>query len=485
MVELDAVLRYAFAAALAAIVVVVGLAVSLQADLRLRGLFIPIVMAMVILVPPLATLLSGRDITAIDLLKVTEVSPLVVWFLRLSSLALVGLAAVRLGSQLLGRATPQRTPVALLVALLVYYAGNYLVNGLFGNNRSMPLQQSLYAALLLVAVFQSAGHVRLATVVTVAKVALMAVMVSSLALLAIEPALVRQVEMAEVRLPFVDYRFFGLGSNPNSFATLAIVNLLLTAHQPFRSTLIEAANVAATLGCLLLAQSQTAWLAILIALPVLLIGRARFGVLDPRTLFVVGGLMSAAALAALAALTFSSHGVAITDFATGDRYRELTTLTGRPAIWAVAFAEWRDNPLFGYGPSMWDSVHRGRLGMPFAFSAHNQLVQALSVAGLVGLVTLVAYLLLLGLLAFCAPRPERGLALALYVLVLVRSITEVPLDLGTPFSNEFLLHFLLFVVLACSHRERITHRERIAVVAADTVCPGAGGGRDRFRDAPT
>jgi O-antigen ligase len=322
--------------------------------------------------------------------------------------------------------------------------------------------------LVLVAVFLSAGQVRLATVVTVAKAALMAVMVASIALLAIEPTMVRQVEMAEVRLPFVNYRFFGLGSNPNSFATLAIVNLLLTAHQPFRSKLLEAGNVVATLACLLLAQSQTSWLAILVALPVLLVARARIRMLDPGTLFVLGGLLSVAGLAALAGLTFSTHGVAITDFATGDRYRELTTLTGRPAIWAVAFAEWRDNLAFGYGPSMWDSVHRARLGMPFAFNAHNQLVHALSVAGLVGLSTFVPYFLLLGLLGVAAPHPERGLALALYLLVLVRSATEVPLDLGTPFANEFLLHFLLFTVLACSHRERI------AVAEAKALPPDPG-----------
>jgi O-antigen ligase len=468
-VELQAVLTYAAAAALAALAVVVALGMSLHADLRFRGRFVPVATALVVLVPPVGMYLSGRDITAVDFTAYVEVPSAMVWFLRLATLALLGLCAVRIGSQLIGRAPPHRAPVALLVALLAFFTGNYVLNGLFGSNPSMPLQQSIYAALLLVAVFLSASQATLPAVVSVAKASLLAVMVASLALLAIEPALVRQVEMAEVRLPFIDYRFFGLGSNPNSIASLAIVNLLLTMYQPFRWKSIEAANVVATIAVLLLAQSQTAWLAALIALPVLLLGRAEVRILDQRTLFTLGGLASAAALAALATLTFSTHGVALTDFATGDRYRELTTLTGRSAIWDVALSEWRENPLFGYGPSMWDTVHRGRLGMPFAFSAHNQLMQSLSVAGIVGLATLLPYLLLLGLLSFTAPRPVRGLALALYLLVLVRSITEVPLDMGTPFANDFLPHYLLFVVLALSHRAR--EGTAIAGAAATDVEP--------------
>jgi O-antigen ligase len=453
-IELQTVLTYAAAAAVAALAVVIALGVSLHADLTLRGLFVPVATAMVIVVPAIGMYLSGRDITAVDFAAFMDLPAAMIWFLRLVSLALLGLCAVRIGSQLLGRSPSHRAPVALLVALLAYYAGNYVLNGLFGSNQGLPLQQSMYSVLLLVAVFLSAGQIRLPAVLSVVKGSLLVVMGASLALLAIEPSLVRQVEMAEIRLPFVDYRFFGLGANPNSIASLAMVSLLLSIYQRFSWRSLEVANVLVSLAVLLLAQSQTAWLATLLTVPVLLLGRAEVRILDQRTLFTLGGLASAAALAALGALTFSTHGVALTDFATGERYRELTTLTGRSAIWDVALAEWRENPLFGYGPSMWDTVHRGRLGMPFAFNAHNQLMQSLSVAGAVGMATLLPYLLLLGLLSFTAPRPARGLALALYLMILIRSITEVPLDLGTPFANDFLPHYLLFVILATSHRAR-------------------------------
>jgi O-antigen ligase len=465
--ELDQVARYGIAAAVAAVVLVVALGVSLHADLRLRRLYVPVVTLMIVTVPAVGVLLTGRDVTAVDFDEYVQIPTAVVWFLRLSSLAIVGLSLVRIGSQLIGKAAPTRAPVAVLIALLAFFVGNYLVNGLFGTVPSAPLQQSLYAALVLVAVFLS-PHTDLASVLRVAKVGLALVMLASLALLALEPTLVRQTETAEIRLPGVGFRLFGLGANPNSIATLAIASLLLSLYQPFRSKLLEAVTLAAALAVLLLAQSQTSWLAAMIAVPALLIGRARIRLMHRRTLVALGSLFALAAVATLAAFSFTTHGVALTDFVTGDRYRELTTLTGRSSLWDAAILEWRENPLFGYGPAMWGEAYRARLGLPFAFNAHNQYLQSLSTAGLVGLATLLPYLLLLGLFSFTAPRPQRGLAIALFLQILVRSFTEVPLDLGTPFANEFFPHFLLFTVIAFARRSATVEAPAPARVRAPT-----------------
>jgi O-antigen ligase len=449
-VELDAVMRYTIAAAVAAAVVVGALGASLHVDLKLRRLYVPLVTLMIVVVPAIAVVLTRRDITSVDFATLV-VTPAAGWFLRLSSVLVVGLSLVRIGSQLIGRAPAARGPVALLIAFLAYFVCNYLLNGMFGTVPSMPLQQAGYAALVLVAVFVTPQS-DLPKVLRAAKAGLMLVMVASLALLFVEPSLVRQTDTAEIRLPWVGFRLFGLGANPNSIATLAIVSLLLSIHQRFRSRALEAVNVLATLAVLVLAQSQTSWLAVAIAVPALLVGRTQLRLFQRRTLFALGSLLLVAGTGTLVAMFVTDHGFALTDIATGDRYRELTTLTGRSAIWDAALLEWQDNPLFGYGPAMWDTAYRARLGMPFAFNAHNQYLQSLSIAGLVGLATLLPYLLLLGLFSFASPRPQRGLAIALFLQILVRSFTEVPLDLGTPFANEFFPHFLLFAVLASAGR---------------------------------
>jgi O-antigen ligase len=398
-------------------------------------------------VPAIGVLLQGRDVSGmIDFTQQIAPPQAMVWFLRLSSLTLVGLATVRIASHLLSRDHVAPGPASLLIAFLGYFVANYLLNAVFGGEPATPIVPSIYAALVMCAVYVS-RDVDPATVIRAAKIALMAVMIGSLAPLAFDPGMVRQVQTAEIRIAAVGFRLFGLGANPNGIATLALVGLLLAIHQPFRSRLLEAANVATTLAVLVLAQSQTSWLAALVAVPALLIGRSKVKLLDRRTLVVLSAFLMVVAVGVIGLALFAVHGLTLSDFFTGDRYREVTSLTGRSAIWHAALIEWEDNPLFGYGPTTWDTAYRARVGLPFAFSAHNQYLQSLAVAGAVGLCGTLAYVATLGWHCFTAPLRYRGLALALYVQLLLRSITEVPLDLGTPFANEFFPHFVMFFIL--------------------------------------
>lgn len=442
-------------AAVASAMVIVGLGLSLQADMRLRRAYVPVIAVMLGLVPAIGVLLSGRDVTkAIDFTASSETSALLVWFLRLSSATIVGLSLVRIGATLMSRERREPGPAPLLLAFLTYFACNYLLNAVFGSVPAIPTVPSIYVALVLCAVYLSRDVDPVATI-RLAKVALMVVMVASLAPFLWNAGLVRQVETAEIRIPGVGFRLFGVGSNPNSIATLALMNLLLSLHQRFGSRLLELANVAVTAAVLVLAQSQTSWLAALIAVPVLLIGRSGAKLLDRRTLVALSVLVMLLAVGVLGLALFAQHGLTLSDFFTGDRYREVTSLTGRSAIWRSAMLEWEDSPLFGHGPTMWDSAYRMRIGMPFAFTAHNQYLQSLAVAGAVGLCGTLVYLTALGGYCFTAPPPWRGLALALYAQILLRTITEVPLDIGTPFANEFYPHFLLFFVLVASRARAV------------------------------
>jgi O-antigen ligase len=447
-VDLVRVSMQAGAALVVAIGLIVALGLSLQADLRLRRWYVPAIGVLLSLVPAIGVLMSGRDVTAAINFEVQVEPPqAMVWFLRLSSLTLVGLSLVRIGAALLSRERTAPGPVTLLTAFLAYFACNYLLNAVFGTEPSLPIVPSVYAALVLCAVYVSRDVDPHATLVAV-KVSLLAVMIGSLLPLGFEPGIVRQVETAEVRIAAVGFRLFGLGSNPNAIATLALVSLLLTLHRPLRSVLFESLNLLVSGTVLVLAQSQTSWLATLIAVPVLLVGRSSARLLDKRVLIGLCMAVMLAAVGVMGLALFAKHGLTLSDFFTGDRYREVTSLTGRAGIWRAALLEWEEGPLFGFGPTMWDATYRARIGMAWAFTAHNQYLQSLAVAGAVGLCATLAYLSALGWYCFTAPRAVRGFALALYAQILARSITEVPLDIGTPFAMEFMPHFLLFFVLA-------------------------------------
>ena len=285
----------------------------------------------------------------------------------------------------------------------------------------------------------------------------------------------------EQRVPFLDTRFWGLGSGPNSVAPLALVQLLLQIHQrPRPSILWGVANLiaaSAAITVLVWAQSQTAWAAALLVLPFLLIRRSLdetigrtalqahhvvFGLLGLAIglAFIGGELIRSGAIQAIADLIPGAHspvwksGTLDAATAIGDQ-----VMTGRGQIWAVALDVWRDAPWTGFGGRAWDADFRFYFGLPSALHAHNQWLQALSVSGFIGFAVLSLYLIVLAWFAWKTSGVSRGLTLALFTVIVVRMITEVPLELGYVMSADAVAHLLLlYLLFAYGSRQRKTAR---------------------------
>ena len=68
-------------------------------------------------------------------------------------------------------------------------------------------------------------------------------------------------------------------------------------------------------------------------------------------------------------------------------------------------------------------------------------------AGTIGGVTLIVYLILLGAGSFRAAATTRGISLALFATILFRCMTEAPLTLGTILNGDFLTHLILFAIV--------------------------------------
>ena len=126
---------------------------------------------------------------------------------------------------------------------------------------------------------------------------------------------------------------------------------------------------------------------------------------------------------------------------------DISTLTGRSTVWLVALQVFGDSPIFGYGLQAWGPEHRAAIGLPFAFHAHNQLLQSLSVAGAVGGLSLLVYFAALIKAAWRAAPRTGGVSLGLLLFVAIRCVGEAPLELTGLFIGEFVTHFLLFVLL--------------------------------------
>jgi hypothetical protein len=125
------------------------------------------------------------------------------------------------------------------------------------------------------------------------------------------------------------------------------------------------------------------------------------------------------------------------------------TLTGRDQIWAIAWEEWHANTFFGYGPGLWDDDYRASIALPNATSAHNQFLDTLARSGSIGAAVLIVYACVLLVMSVRYARSTRGLSLALFITLAMRSISEVPLLLFG-YGPEFVVHLLLLVVLAAA-----------------------------------
>lgn len=364
-----------------------------------------------------------------------------------------------------GVALVQVSVTWLLVAALVFHVTNAILPQLTGLADRLQLS-SFYFGLVVVALYASRRMPR-RKVLDAIQWSIAVYLLAGIALAFINPSAAVTAAGLEQRLSFVGSRFWGVGSNPNSVAPLAIMQLILQLRQHSRpSPFWWLANLVAAVAAVVVivwAQSQTAWAAAALILPWVflrsrLARRVDMTTLQPHhaVIGLIGVLIAAGFLGAelIARNTVGAMSDALpgADFWKGDALTTATRvgdqfMTGRGIIWSLALDVWRDHPWLGFGSTAWDFDFRQAYGLPLATSAHNQWMQALSMAGLVGTIPLVIYFLLLGWFSWRASGPSRGLTLALFALLAVRTVTEVPLESRIILASDVVQHLALLYCL--------------------------------------
>ena len=414
---------------------------------------VPVLLLAVLLGPSVGIILSGRDLQQPETLDPGNLNALSEWLLRLITIGIVGMAAVVVGDRCLrrDRQWPDAGQLWLAGSFALYFIGNVVVPGILG---AEPVFQRnyFYVALVFAAIYARRED-GVGFLVDGLKWTLVAFMAASFVYALVNPDGALRTYAPELRLPLVPFRFWGLGPSSNAMGPLALVAILLLIVRPIDGRWAGLFSGGVAWAVLLLAQSQTAWIATVLIVPPLLAYRyclRRYGGIRwrPPPGLVVAALGVLAGLAVLASASllqsFSAERIVPTAGLTG--YGEL--LTGRGSIWRVALTVFEEHPMFGYGVMAWTLDFRTALGMPFATSAHNQWLQSLSVGGVFGFVGVSIYVLVLVTLSLGqAARLSGGLAPALMALTLLRCLTEAPLDMGTLLVVDVVIHALLFAVL--------------------------------------
>jgi O-antigen ligase len=434
---------YASGALILSVAAVLALGAAMEVEGRLRRLMVPALYALIFLYNCIAPILDGRDLYAPGLLA--PPSGAGKWLLRLVLLTALTVCVARLLAAAFSRENRGAGGGGLLVAFALFFVTDIVLSSALGTHPEFK-HEHYYVLFPFVAVYASRTQDP-ETAMRFAKSALLIFLVASCAVSFVAPELTIERDYHSW-IPGVNIRFWGLESHANSMAPMALVYLLLAIHQPFERRWLQRLGLIIGIVVLVLAQSKTTWTAAAITVPLLYMLRS--GTWGPATFSVFAlGILGACALLLLPAL-----GVSLEEFLESRQGLEAATLTGRDLIWGLAVQEWKHNPLFGYGPTMWNDAYRMQIGLDHAVSAHNQFLQSLSVAGAMGLMGLLVYLGTLLLYAINAGRGSRGLSVALFIVVFVRCVTETPLSLGGGFlTGAFATQLLLFhIALAHGHR---------------------------------
>jgi len=257
---------------------------------------------------------------------------------------------------------------------------------------------------------------------------------------------------ALVLIPGLDFRLNGVFAHSNSLGMAALVYLVLDMAATGKRGLLGKVSWLISVSVLVVTQSKTAWAGAILAYVVfyaykiltLRLSGSTQG-LFPVFMSVLILLVGAAGLLLVAGPMLDS----LTRSLDTQTYKSLTSFTGRTNLWEITVQSWKDNPLFGYGPALWDVEYRLKYAPQYLYvagMAHNQFFQTLGESGILGVAGLFFYVIVLLRFGVRYFFETRGMSLALVLIFLVRAISE------TPFRNQtldlmFFVHFALFVIL--------------------------------------
>ncbi|MFK7966322.1 MAG: O-antigen ligase family protein [Burkholderiaceae bacterium] len=455
MTELSSIIFGIGGALFVLIALPAGLGLAMHAHTRFPRIGVPAMAAALSVVPAVGLILVGRNLSVRNLAFDGQIDPggLSAWLFRLTSASVIAIAVTVAIVYLMRRTKEDPAGRIMLTGFIAFVVTNVVLNGLFGTVPSL-VTDNLYAVLVISALYFTRVH-GLADVLTAVKWGLFGLMAASILWMVVNPVIVMQTNTPEIRLPFLNFRFWGLGDGPNATGPLGLMLFLMTVYQPFRFRLLSLAAMGLGLLVMVLAQSMTTWIAAMVIIPPYFLirylshpekGEARK--LSTSATIALLGVGGAAVLGA-AALILDLNEVqrSVSELIGLSRGQERSALSGRAGIWAVAVRVFLENPLFGFGPTAWDLAFRAKINMFFAFHAHNLFFQAISVAGLFGLLGTIFYVSVMAWQAVKLTFYTRGLAPALFMMFMFRSISEVPLELSSILTGTFLMHMVLFHVL--------------------------------------
>jgi O-antigen ligase len=285
------------------------------------------------------------------------------------------------------------TAVPLLLAFLAFYIASYWVGVFFATAREIQLSW-LYAPIAFTALALISKDGLNKEALTKLEWVLVLILGASLAGAILVPGMTLEPGYKSW-VPGFSSRLYGFAEHANSLGIIAALAVILELS-PFVRKVPNLIFLLIAIVALVFAQSKTAWMAAFVGIFLVRFEdiRTHFRTKSPgQFALMLFAFASVAMATALIALILAFHYGLIDRLL---RFDQAFTFTGRTRIWEISWNEFLKNPLFGYGPALWDLQYRYQNNFMAAGQAHNQFFQTAGQAGLLGIVSLAIYVYMIG-----------------------------------------------------------------------------------------
>jgi exopolysaccharide production protein ExoQ len=452
MFEVLFVFAYGMIAFLMPIAIVLTLAIVIHWGRYRDDGLIAYLIYPVLLIVGLTIFLSGRNLylNSDMALMVLVKHPIVSVVSRCTSVIMLLIASERIFRRLILLKANVISVKPLLFAFCFYFVSNVVASAFFGAHTSFSHDYVYMLVVGVAALFatETDGD----RTINNARNALLIFLVLSFCLIFFKPELVLS-RGYHGYIPGLNYRYAGLSNHANALGPLIVVFLMCLWVKPYDSRWLNRLGWVLGLFSLLLTQSKTSWIAFfLCSMSIAYFGHREFlkqrlfDLKRPDLLIGILLLVMLASILLSLVVMFGSVGDKLNSYLMSRAGSDLISMTGRNQIWDVAIQEWKKYPIFGYGLTIWNDDFRAQIGLPAAHHAHNQFFQSLASAGLVGVVGLITYGVVLFRYTLKTAESSKGLSVALFVMIFIRSISEVPLAISS-FGAEQMVHLLMLMVI--------------------------------------
>lgn len=248
-------------------------------------------------------------------------------------------------------------------------------------------------------------------------------------------------------------RLYGISGHPNNISSIMLLYVFFTIFNQSIGVKTKVLSIFCAFFLILISQSKTIMLILFVSFLYLFYLTIEKH-LNKQLKAFYKGVVALLLLMFFAVFFFSlgNYESFLIDTLGQARFNRLSTLTGRDVIWKITLEQFYINPIFGYGPGLYEqkSLFLSRLGFTPGH-AHNQIFQTIGETGLLGLFSLSMVFVFLYKLIFIEIKNDILLKV-LFLALFLRMITQSVFRGG--FDEVFLFQMILLVLLRSSIRSK-------------------------------